>query len=235
LGLRGQYVFSSAFLILGINLVIVCGVSFVVAYLSAKGYLLTGSLTLLFIMTAFVLIAIVSIASGLFATFSPNGSVTVVAIGLLLFSALQVLSSVQTSFRSVPFGSEHRKTRWALACIASICLVGLLSFLIWLNFFPAFFINGIGVTLMDQAVYAIVVFLFCLSSGLFLWQYSKIKSNVLYWYTLALALDAMGSFGLTLQVRFSDIVVWTGRLGLYIGTIYFLIALLSSRKHSGEV
>jgi hypothetical protein len=230
LGLRGQYVFSSAFLLLGVNLVIVCGVSFVIAYLSAKGYLLTGSLTLLFIMMAFVLIAIVSIASGVFSTFSPNASVTIVAIGLLLFSALQVLSSFQASFRSVPFGSEHRKVRFTLTCLASVSTVGLLSLLIWLNVFPPFFINGVGVTLIDQAVYAIVVLLFSLSSGLFLWQYLKTKSNVLYWYTLALALDAMGSFGLTLQVRFSDIVVWTGRLGLYIGTIYFLIALLSSRK-----
>ena len=44
----------------------------------------------------------------------------------------------------------------------------------------------------------------------------------------------IGSFGVTLQVRFSDIVVWTGRLGLYLAIIYFLIALLSSRKDNSE-
>ena len=69
---------------------------------------------------------------------------------------------------------------------------------------------------------------------LFLRQYLKSKSNVLYWYTLALVLDAIGSFGVTLQVRFSDIVVWTGRLGIYGATVYFLIALLSSRKDNNE-
>jgi hypothetical protein len=57
---------------------------------------------------------------------------------------------------------------------------------------------------------------------------------VLYWYTLALVLDAIGAFGVTLQVRFSDIVVWTGRVGLYVATIYFLIAMLSSRKDNSE-
>ena len=58
---------------------------------------------------------------------------------------------------------------------------------------------------------------------------------MLYWYTLALVLDAIGSFGITLQIRFSDIVVWTGRIGLYVATVYSLIALLSSKKENNEV
>lgn len=70
---------------------------------------------------------------------------------------------------------------------------------------------------------------------LFLRLYLISKSNALYWYTLALVLDAVGSFGLTLQVRFSDVVVWTGRLGVYVATVYFLIAFLSSRKDNNEV
>jgi hypothetical protein len=70
---------------------------------------------------------------------------------------------------------------------------------------------------------------------LYLRLYFKNKSNVLYWYALALALDAIGLYGLTLQVRYADVVVWTGRLGTYIGTFYFLIALLSTRKEKNEV
>ena len=230
LGMRGHYVFSSTYQLLGLNLTIVCGISFVIAYLSAKGYLSTGSVTLLLITMAFILIAIVSIASGLFATYSPNDSVTVIAIGLLLFSAMQLSSSIQASFRSTPIGSEHRNIRLTLACVGASLLSGLISLLIALKVFPSFFVNGVGVTLTDQAVYSAVVLLFSLSSVLFLRQYLKLKSNVLYWYTLALVLDALGSFGITLQVRFSDIVVWTGRIGLYGAIIYFLIALLSSRK-----
>ena len=235
LGLRGHYVFSSPYLLLGINLAIVCVVSFVVAYLSAKGYLFSGSLTLLLITAALILIATISVASGYFASFSSNDSVTVVAIGLLLFSALQLSSSIQASFRSTSIGSEHRKVRLMLACVTAVFLSGLISLLIALKVFPLFFVNGVGVTLTDQAVYSVVVLLFSLSCVLFLRQYLISKSKVLYWYTLALVLFAVGSFGLTLQVRFSDIVVWTGRLGLYVGFIYLLIALLSSRKESGEV
>jgi hypothetical protein len=235
IGLRGHYVFSSPYLILTLNLIIVCGISFVIAYLSAKGYLSTGSITLLLIAMAFISIAIVSIASGLFATYSSNDSVAVIAVGLLAFSAMQLSSSFQSSFRSAAIGSEHRNTRLTLACLGAGLLSGLISLSIALKVFPAFFVNGVGVTLADQIVYSAVVLLFSLSSILFLRQYLKSKSNVLYWYTLALIADALGSFGVTLQVRFSDIVVWTGRLGLYAGIIYYLIALLSSKQVANEV
>ena len=235
LGLRGQYVFNPPFLFLGLNLAIVGGVSFIIAYLSAKGYLLTGSLTLLLITLSFVLLGIMIAMNGLFAIFSSNWAVTTAAIGLLLFSLLQVFAAVQSSFRSVQIGSEHRKSRLTLTCLFTIFLSALLSLLIVLNIFPIFFINGIGVTLGDQIVYAVVIFSCSLSSLLFLRLYFKSKSNVLYWYTLVLAFDAIGLYGVTLQVQFSDAVVWTGRLGSYIATIYYLIALLSTRKNSDEV
>ena len=235
LGLRGQFVYNSAVLILAFAIVVLCGVGSIVAYLSAKSYLLIGSLTLLFVTASFIADIMGAVTSSWFAIFSPNGSVTMAAIALLLFSALQLSSSVQASFRSVPIGAEHRKFRLMIGCIGVVILFGIITLLTLYEFLPSFFINGVGVTLVDQVVYAIIVILFSISSILFLRQYLKSKSSVLYWYTLALILDAIGSFGLTFQVRFSDIVVWTGRVGIYVGTIYFLIALLSSRKNSGKV
>ena len=230
LGLRGQYVFNSAFVRIGINAIFVGLICFFVAYLSAKAYLITGSLTLLTITMAFVYICLVTIIIGWIATLSPNWGVTLNGIDLLLFSALLLLSSFQASFRSVPIGSEHRSARLTLACTAAISLGGLMTLLTILDVFPTFFASGVGVTLTDQIVFSIAVLLFSLNSALFLRHYLKSKSNVLYWFTLALSLDALGTFGVTLQVQFSDIVVWTGRLGLYIATVYFLIAVLSTRN-----
>jgi hypothetical protein len=230
LGLRGHYVFNPLYLKIGLNVVLVAVICSVVAYLSAKGYLLTGSLTLLIITVAFVYISIVSAVIGWLGNFSANWGVTLNGLDLLLFSALQLFASFQASFRSVAIGSEHRSLRLTLACVAAVFLSGLLSLLTVLKVFPTFFVNGKGVTLTDQIVFSTVVLLFSLSSVLFLRQYFRSKSNVLYWYALALVLDAVGAFGVTLQIRFSDIVVWTGRVGLYGATVYLLIALLSSRK-----
>ncbi len=234
LGLRGHYVFNPLYLRIGLNVVLVAVICSVVAYLSAKGYLLTGSLTLLIITMAFVYISIVSVIIGWLSNYSANWGVTLNGLDLLLFSALQLFASYQASFRSVAIGSEHRNIRLALACVAAVFLSGLLSLLSVLKVFPTFFVNGKGVTLTDQIVFSTAVLLFSLGSMLFLRQHLRSKSNVLYWYTLALVLDAIGTFGITLQIRFSDIVVWTGRLGLYVATVYFLIALLSSRKVNNE-
>lgn len=219
---------------IGINAILVGVILFFVAYFSAKSYLITGSLTLLIITSAFIYICLVSVLIGWIANLSPNWGVTLNGLDLLLFSALLLLSSFQASFRSVPIGSENRKPRLALACLSAVTLSGFVTLLTVLNVFPDFFINGIGVTLTDQIVFSISVFFFALNSVFFLCLYLKSKSSVLYWFTLALALDALGTFGVTLQVRFSDIVVWTGRIGLYVATIYFLIALLSSRKQNAE-
>ena len=235
LGLRGQFVFNSTALILAFAIIVLCGVGSIVAYLSAKSYLLAGSLTLLFITASFIAEIGGAITSSWFAIFSPNGSVTMAAIALFSFSALQLSSSVQASFRSVPIGAEHRKVRLTIGCTGVVILFGIMALLTLYEVLPSFFINGVGVTVVDQVVYATIVALFSVSSILFLRQYLKSKSSVLYWYTLALIIDAIGSFGLTFQVRFSDIVVWTGRVGIYVGTIYFLIALLSTRKNSAEV
>jgi hypothetical protein len=229
LGLRGQYVFNPAYLVLGLNIIFV-GMALAVAYLSAKSFLLTGSLSLLFIALSFVLICVAAVMNGLLVTLSPNWGVTVFAVGFLVFAVLQFASAYQASFRSVPFGSEHRKARLFLVCLAAVSMVTVISLLTVLNIFPPFFINGTGVTLTDQIILSIIVIFFFVTSVLFLRQYVKTRSNVLFWYTLGLVLDMIGAYGLSLQLQFSDIVVWTGRIGVYLAAVYYLIALLSSKE-----
>jgi hypothetical protein len=223
------------FVRIGINILLLSVICFVIAFLSAKSYLLTGSLTLLIITVSFTYICLVTIIIGFIAITSPNWGVTLNGIDLLLFAALQLFSAYQASFRSVPIGSENRKNRLILAVSSTIFLGVLMASLTVLNVFPPFFINGVGVTLTDQIVFSVVIILFAANSALFLRLYLKSKSNVLYWYTLAMVLETIGSFGLTLQIRFSDIVVWTGRLGIYVATVYFLIALLITREPKNKV
>jgi hypothetical protein len=69
LGLRGQYVLNPPFFLV-LNLAIFGGVSFAIAYLSAKGYLFTGSLTLLLITISFIFFAIMGFGTKVFSYFS---------------------------------------------------------------------------------------------------------------------------------------------------------------------
>jgi hypothetical protein len=91
-------------------------------------------------------------------------------------------------------------------------------------------VENSGITFVDEVTYGFVILFFLVGSLLYLRLYLKSKSDILYMYSLALMLYAIGSFGLTQQVAFGDAVVWIGRLSTYIGLFYFLFALLRSRK-----
>ncbi|HEX7482786.1 MAG TPA: hypothetical protein VF350_04910 [Candidatus Bathyarchaeia archaeon] len=228
--MRGQYVFNPPYLILAVALILVTGVGFIVTYLSGKSYLATGSLVLLFFSMAFIVQSIVPIGSGLASLFSPSATVAIAALGLLVGSLIQLIAAVQASFRSVSIGSEHRKIRLTIASAVSLLLSFIVVFLPLLPSFPLLFIDAAGVTLINQAIYVIAIAFFVAGGLLFMRLYLHSKSSPLYWYSLALLLWGVGTFGVMWQLRFSDIVAWTGRCGWYIGSLYYIIALRSAKR-----
>ena len=234
LHLRGQYVFNPPYLLSVISLSLVSTVGFIVAYLSAKCYLATGSLALLLLSMAFVVQSVVPIGSGWASTFSPSATVAMAALGLLVGSVVQLLAAIQASFRSVPIGSEHRKARLTVAGFMTVLLSLIVVFLPFSPGFPSLFVNATGVTVVNQVIYAAAIGIFVIGSFLFMRLYSRSKSSTLYWYSLALLLWGIGTFGVAWQLRFSDIMAWTGRLGWYFGSLYYLIALRSARGETNS-
>jgi len=230
--MRGQYVFNPPYLLLVISLTLVSAVGFIVAYLSAKSYLATGSLALLLLSMAFVVQSVVPIGSGWASTFSPSATVAMAALGLLVGSVVQLFAAIQASFRSVPIGSEHRKARLTIVCFIAVLLSLIIVFLPFSSGFPSLFVNAAGVTMINQVIYAVAIGVFLIGSFLFMRLYSRSKSSTLYWYSLALLLWGIGTFGVAWQLRFSDVVAWTGRLGWYVGSLYYLIALRSAPKET---
>jgi hypothetical protein len=234
LGLKGQYVFNPPYLLLALTFLFYWLVTPVVAYISAKGYLATGSLTLLYVSMAFFVGVPFSIATGLAASV-PNATVTLGALGLLVSSAFQFLGACQASFGSVSVGGERRKLRLALVFVGVLTASLLIIELSLLGAFPPFFIEDTGITLIDELVYACVILFFLVGSLLYLRLNIKSKSETLYVYGLALMLYCLGSFGITQQVVFGDAVVWIGRVCTYVGLLYFLFALLRSHQKVPDI
>lgn len=229
LGLKGQYVFNPPYLLLALTFLFYFLVTPIVAYVSAKGYLANGSLTLLYVSMAFFVGVPFALASGIY-TSVPNVTVTLAGLGLLVSSAFQLFGAAQASFGSVSVGSERRKVRLTLAVIGVLAVSVLIILLGVLGVFPPFFITGAGVTFADEVVYTCVVLFFLVGSLLYLRLYLKSKSVTLYTYGLGLLLYCFGSFGMTQQVVFGDATAWVGRISTYIGLVYFLFALLRSPK-----
>jgi hypothetical protein len=230
--MRGQYVFNPPFLILAMGLIFITAVGLIVAYLSAKSYLATGSLVLLFFSMAFIVQSIASVGSSLTSLFSPSATVGIAALGLLVGSLMQLFAAAQASFRSALIGSEHRKLRLIIAGTIASFLSLLAVFLPFLPGFPLLFVNAAGVTLLNQIIYASTIVVFVLGSFLFMRLYFHSKSSALYWYSLALLLWGVGTFGVMWQLRFSDIVAWTARSSWYIGSLYYLVSLQRAKKET---
>jgi len=229
LGLRGHYVFNPPYLLLILSIVFYFLVTPTVTYISAKAYLTTGSLTLLFISLAFVIGVPFAIAGSITSS-SPNLSVTTAALGLLVSSFFQFIAASQASFGSVSLGSENRRSKLILSFIGVLFLNVLIISLALLGVFPAFFVQLVGATFIDKIFYGAIILFFLVGSFLYLRIYSKSKSQTLYVYSLALLLYAVGCFGISQQLVYGDAVVWVGRVSTYVGLLYFLFALLGSRK-----
>ena len=72
--------------------------------------------------------------------------------------------------------------------------------------------------------------LFAVSSLVFMRIYFESKSDILYWYSLSLALMALGRCSGVLIGGAPDVPVqWVGRFGSYLGVVYLLISVLTTR------
>ena len=86
--------------------------------------------------------------------------------------------------------------------------------------------------MLRQAVVALGLFLFAASSILFMRLYRDSKTGILFWYSMALALTAIGLAAFYFGRTVGDPIAWTGRIAVYLGGIYSLIAVWSAIRGS---
>jgi len=212
-------------------------VPFIVSCISVKSYLKYRLLNLLLLGAGLLAFGL----GGLFAALvvnTPDGAnrnVTVFNIGVLAASVFQAASAVLTYK-----GLEARKAEKTEKLKVILLYVGVLVFMLVVttatlqSVIPTFFVQGVGPTLLRQVVLGTAIGLFAFSSFIFIIVYYKSKADVLYWYSLALALIATGLFAVFIQTIVGGPVGWVGRTTQYIGGIYFLIAILRSYKSAKE-
>jgi PAS domain S-box-containing protein len=225
----GVYVFNPPNLIFMLNVIFVTGTGLVVAGISAKSYLKNRQVNVLLLGSAVLTAGLASLIGGYSANILPNYGVTIHNVGMLVSSALQLLSGLVTIRYLKLEAAVTSKGLLAIAYSSATIFMLLLTAVTFLNLTPAFF-PASGPTLIRQFVLGIGTFLFTISSLIFFYEYSQSKSKVLYWYSLGLALFAIGLFGVVFQAKNADLSSWIGRLAQYTGGFYLIIALLSLRK-----
>jgi hypothetical protein len=228
-------IFDPPLLIPALNTLFLALVPFAVTYISARGYLMTGSLSLLFLgggMLAFGLGYL-----GAWAFVLPGGANIGVTIANVEFLVASILCVVGVAFISAPPAERIMSGRATVVYPVYLCVI---AFGVWLTIaslqgaLPTFFVPGAGGTSLRSAILGTAVGLFALSSLGVMRVYGRSRSEILYWYCIALALIAVGLTSYLLQRVIGGPIGWIGRFAQYLGSICLLIAVMISFRSKGE-
>ena len=208
------------------------GTSCVVAYISLKSYLSGGSRTILLLGSGVLAWGYASLVSGwlLGPPGGPNIAVTISNTGALFASLFHIASATTTRGAGSSRDEQGRKTKLALAYGGVIVFLTTLTVLAFQGVTPPFFVLGSGSTLLRQTVVAAGLFMFAVSSIVFMRLYYSSRSGILFWYSMAIALTAIGLAAFYFGRTVGDPIAWVGRSATYLAGIYFLIAIWSAAR-----
>jgi signal transduction histidine kinase/PAS domain-containing protein len=225
-------VFVSPDLLLALNTLFLTGSGALISVISARSYLKDGSTSLLLLGMATAAGGAAAAIAGWAAGISVNDNVGIFNSGFLISGGLQLLSAVVTTTGATSFEPKNRRTILALGYLGAVGSVAVVSALIFLGLSPQFY-GPAGMTLTRQWVIFTVTLFFASSAAMFALHYSRSKSPVIYWYTLALVLMAISMFGLATYTKPNALFNWIARVAYYGAGLYFLAGLLRAKGTLG--
>jgi len=230
LDVRGIY--EPHWLLPTLNMVFLFTPGWVVAYVSIRGYLAGGSLALLLFGSGAMVYGTGSgVAGWLIAFFGA------VDAGILLHNTASAIGGVLNVvsgllvMRAAAASPAHPRRIGVLLLYGGLVtvLVGLtVASLRGLT--PSFVLPGGGFTPVRQATLGIAVGCYAASAVLFGKRYAERRSDFLYWGSLALALLGIGLCGIFMQPAVGSLVGWFSRGAQYVGSVYFLIAVVRASR-----
>jgi hypothetical protein len=202
-------------------------ISVIVAWVSAKSFVQTGSLNLLFLGVAVLTFGTMSILGGLVSSINNSAGTFLYLVGLIMAGGLHLVSAGLTYY-----GSPRRKSslgfRVGTAYAATILV--LIALAVW-----ALESNITGATSLPANLFlGSTALLFLVAALLFSRVYLRSRSPTLFWYSLALATTAFAFVALLFSKNAGDLVSWTGIGGVLLGSAYFLISVIATPKSSAS-
>ena len=231
------YIFDITFLyepkyLLGVtNTIFTSIIPIIVAIFAARTYRSTGSSSVLLMGCGMLGFGLCAGSAGWFRAI-PGGSnfnVTIYNTGALVGSLCHVSGAfISYSKKSYQWEPGTQKLAVIPAYSAVIIFAVLFSLATVQQLIPPFFIQGSGPTALRQIVLGLAIFFYAFSSLLFMNSYLRTKSDFLYWYSLCLAMLALGLFAFYIERIVGSPIGWVGRAANYVGTIFSMIAIMSA-------
>jgi PAS domain S-box len=218
--------FNPPYLVLILNIVFIAISDIIVAAISARSFLRYGQIGFLLLTGALVIDGTTSVFAGWAAGISANANFTIFNVGMLLASMVQIFAVIYLSASLTARLPSKRKILLTIVLFASVFSIVALTILTLLGYTAAFFFQE-ALSPLGRFVLGLAVFFNALASLIIGYQFIKSKARALYWYSLALAISAIGLVGFYIVPDPGGVSQWLGRLALYVGSFYFILVVLS--------
>jgi PAS domain S-box-containing protein len=203
-----------------------------VSYIALRNYKATGRLQILLLGCGVLAFGLAAVVAGLLRRVpgvGANLNVTIFNTGALIAAIFHFIAALILLAGISPEVGSKRKGLWLILGYAGLTIfMALLTMASLKGILPPFFVQGIGPTMLRQGVLGTATILFIFSFLILMGSYLRNKEVFLYWYSSALALIAIGLSAVFIQRAVGSPIGWAGRLGQYIGGVYFLIAVITA-------
>ena len=212
-------------------------VPLVIAYTAGKAYSKGGSVAAMCLGCGMLSLGLGAISGGwlIRASDGANLNVTLYNSGAFLGA---VFHAIGTILGLIDTGLPNRETgrTWRIIwyyigisafviCFSGLALRGLI---------PQFFIQGVGPTDLRQGILGSSILLYSASSLLSMSYYIKGKSDFPYWYSLCLAMIAIGLFASFIEKSVGSPMSWLARSSGYLGGLFGLAAVIRSMRDARD-
>ena len=212
--------------------------SFMVGYISFKGYMQNGWTFLVLMGSGALAWGSTSLLSGWLTNLpsGPNVAITISNTGALVASIFHTASATWSKGPSLKKDTRIRRSILLLAYGSVLAFTTLFAAAALERLTPLFFVPGVGQTTLRMGVLGSTAALFAVSSIMFAKRYfsSRSRSSTLYWYFLALGLTGVGLSAVFFGRAPGDPISWTGRTAMFLGGVYFLKAVHTAFKGIGS-
>ena len=230
--LEPAWVYEPRYLVLVLSTTFSTGAGLLVAYLAARSYLRNGSAALLLMGGGMLVYALASVSAAAFISLRlTDPAVAVHNIGMASAGFLGFLSAIA----AMTPGASNARSRPSVSTLAALYAAG--SALVCgtvvaaaAHLLPIFIASDAAATHVRTMVLSAAVVQFALCALLLAVLYRRSRSAFLYWYSLGLALLAVGLFAVSVGARVGGPESWLGRAGQYLGALYIVIAVLAAYR-----
>jgi signal transduction histidine kinase len=230
-----EFHFDPPYLYFILNFIFIFCISIIIVVLSSKSFFKSKTIHTLLKSCAFFIYGLGTLAAGRYVIQEDiNLGVTVANLTFFLASVLFLFSSVIILKNKEPIKVSPRINLLilTLSYLLSIAIIAAIILLTISNIIPKFFIQGTGSTVIREIIIllSILILIIVLSLNFYIFN---ISSNVFYFYfSLGLSLIVITYSSSLFTATTGGLLSWFTRIIQYIGSILFLIAVISLSKEA---